>query len=275
MPYTPLEIAGAFIQTGELEDALAVLDEHLENNPDDDRARRLRVGVMMRLPGESYQTAVLRDLEQINNPTADDLVRKSVLHERANALDEAIATMQTALAQQPDDERLAERVVHLLRNNGDLNGARELAASMPQSWRWWQQLGDLAVEAGDHETALTHYSAALADVAASFAVENDWARSFTARLLLARGGTALTLNHYAEAEADYRAADELTDDPMIPFNRGLLAALTGDLTEAVALCGAALSGASETLQAHMETTLRGDARYVSLATLLLQDDLDA
>lgn len=269
----PLKLANAFIQAGELDDALQVLDAHLTQQPDDAAARRLRISVMMRLPDQ--QDAALAELAQIPDPTLDERVRTSVLYERTGQPDRAIATMRAALALAPSDERLAERLVHLLRQNGDLDGARALVATLPTTWRWLQQAGDLAHDAGDAAAARSHYDAALAGLEAAFPVENDWVTGFRARLLLARAGAAMTLADYDAAEADYQAAGEhISDDPLIPFNRGLLAALRGDLAEAVARCGHALMQANPTLQAHMETALRTDSRYAALAQLLLQGDND-
>ena len=43
MGYSPLQLAQAFIKTGEIEDALDALNQHLEATPSDDETRRLRV----------------------------------------------------------------------------------------------------------------------------------------------------------------------------------------------------------------------------------------
>ena len=56
--YSPIELAEAFIRTGELADALDALNPHLEAQPNDETALRLRAAVLMRLPGE--------DLEELN-----------------------------------------------------------------------------------------------------------------------------------------------------------------------------------------------------------------
>ena len=77
------------------------------------------------------------------------------------------------------------------------------------------------------------------------------------------------------AVLSFAAAQEIIPtDPMLSFFRGLLAAERGDVTLAVELCGTALQQANETLEAQMIDTLRNDARYSSLAALLLQGDAD-
>ena len=41
--YNPITLADAFIQAGELDDALDALNQHLEANPSDDDARRVDI----------------------------------------------------------------------------------------------------------------------------------------------------------------------------------------------------------------------------------------
>lgn len=273
MPYSPLDIANAFIQTGEIEEARTILLDYLLSAPADDQARRLLISVMMRLPNEPNH--ILQESERIAHPTAEDFVERSILYERDNRLAEAAATMQAALEQQPQNEWMTERLVHLLRRTHDFAGAAHLVGAQPQTWRWLQQGGDLAVEQGDYAAAYRCYTAALVDAEATFAAHDPWGRSLRARLLLARAGAALESQRLDEAAADYDAAAALIPgDPLIPFNQGLVAALRGDIASALTLCGAALSAANPEIQIHMETTLRADARYAALAALLLQGESD-
>ncbi|MBZ0278924.1 MAG: tetratricopeptide repeat protein, partial [Anaerolineae bacterium] len=46
MGYSPMQLAEAFIKTGELTDALDALNQQLETVPQDDYARRLRSQVL-------------------------------------------------------------------------------------------------------------------------------------------------------------------------------------------------------------------------------------
>ena len=52
MTYTPLELVVAFIQTGELADALGAIDQHLQDQPADDRVRRWRLKILRQLNGD-------------------------------------------------------------------------------------------------------------------------------------------------------------------------------------------------------------------------------
>ena len=61
---------------------------------------------------------------------------------------------------------------------------------------------------------------------------------------------------------------------MLAFQRGLLAALRGELVEALSRCGDAMTDAGADEQAQMEHILRADPRYAALAMLLLQGDAD-
>src|SRR5690242_19339862 len=79
MPYSPMELADAFIRAGELADALDALNQQLIDQPADDEARRLRAQVLMRIPGEEHVQAALGDLESIASPTQDDNLRRALL----------------------------------------------------------------------------------------------------------------------------------------------------------------------------------------------------
>ncbi len=85
MGYSPMELAEAFIQTGELPDALDALNQQLTAYPDDETARRLRAQVLMRLPGEEHLRAALHDLDQLASPTAEDGLLRGILLEQLGA----------------------------------------------------------------------------------------------------------------------------------------------------------------------------------------------
>ncbi|HEX2623533.1 MAG TPA: hypothetical protein VHL11_25405, partial [Phototrophicaceae bacterium] len=141
MPYTPLELAAAFIKTGELDDALDALNQHLAATPSDDEARRMRIETLLRMP-ENYQLA-LTDCDALSTPTADDCLKRSILCEKLNNLDSALQSMDTALQLQPGTERLIERQLYLLQLKGDFAAALKLLDVVPSTWRWKQWAGDL------------------------------------------------------------------------------------------------------------------------------------
>lgn len=267
--YNPLELAEAFIKTGELADALDTLNQYLERSPGDEAARRLRAAVTLRTGDLSL---ALADLDSLAAPSADDHSRRSVILERMGDLDGALGAMETACGLKPDDERLAERLLHLLLKRGQIDRARALVGGLPATWRWLQWAGDLAEQAGDPAAAAGRYSAALNQLDAQFSLSaNASAAAIKARLLLARADCYRQTGQIDLAEADYRAAGAIVpSDPLIPFNLGLLALERGDPETALALCREAFAAANDTLRDHMRASLQGEARYAQLSALLNQ-----
>jgi tetratricopeptide (TPR) repeat protein len=249
-----------------LSDALDALNAHLETQPDDEAARRLRAAVRLRT---GAFMAALADMETLASHTADDHVQRSVIFERLGDLDLAVEAMQQAQTVKSGDERLAERLVGLLLQLRRYQEAQALIDQMPKTWRWQQWAGDTAAQSGEDTRAVTHYGEALAMLSQHFDLNADrHAAAIQARLLLARADAYSQLEQYDAAEADYLAAAKIIpDDPMIPFKRGLLAAGRGDLETAVSLCREAMSTANDVLRAGMEGELKAP-RYHELAERL-------
>lgn len=274
MPYSPLELANAFIQTGELADALDALNAHLAANPDDDETRRLRASVLMRLPDESHKRAALDDLNHLRAQTVSDHIKRSTLLYQLGNLQAAADAAETAWQANPDDERVAELCLNRMLESGALDKADAVLAHMPRTWRWLRWSAALAEQRGDYALAAEHYRDAINALERSV-ISPLLAASLRADMLLARAGAFAQLGRLDEAAADYDAAEaSIPGDPMIRFNRGLLAAQRGEMIDALALCGEALAAANPTLQAHMENALRADPRYTGLAALLLSGDAD-
>jgi Flp pilus assembly protein TadD len=83
---------------------------------------------------------------------------------------------------------------------------------------------------------------------------------------MACGFAARRSGRYDLAELLYDDAEEYyPDEPAIPFNRGLLKALQGDLEGAEKLCRPALEATTnETLKAEMWNTLRSEPELKDL-----------
>lgn len=273
MNHAPLDLAAVFIQTGELTDALDALNTHLAAVPDDDPARRLRSQVLQRLPDEAHWHAALSDLAALTSLTAADQVSRSVLLEKCSDLPGAVAAMHSALALQPGDERLTERLLHLLQAQGDFAGALAVLQTMPPTWRWRSLAGDVAAQAGQAQAAIQQYSEALALLMQTGqAMDSAWLNPLRARLLLARAGMYLAAGNLPQADADYAAAEPLIPaDPMITWQRGIIALQTGTVPEAAAVdrCRAAYQSASAAVRQQMRNRLQearvNDARLVPLA----------
>lgn len=268
-----LRQAEAFLQFGELEDALAALDALLDEQPGDDAARRLRAAVRQRRRDAANLQAALADLDALVAPAPDDDLQRSVILEALGDIAGAEAAVARARAARPDDERAAQRHFRLLLRRRDFDAARRLLAHQPQAWDWLAAAGELEAEAGDEPAAIAHFTAALADFDRRFdARAEPFARPLKAALLLARAQAAAALGRFAAAEADYDAALALVpDDRRARFLRGLAAAGRGDPARALEGCRAALATSSPDERAALLALLRSlldqDA-YRPLAVLL-------
>lgn len=301
MAYTPLQLAEAFIQTGELQDALDALNQQLDANPADDDARRLRAQVLLRLRDEASLRAALTDLDKLDDPFTDDFMQKSIIAERLGNLPLATEYIKDLWSVNPKDDRLTERYLHLLVAQGETEQALIISRVLPKTWRWLQWRGDLEAISMP-ESAIWDYSDALNHLGKQFDLNiNQWGRAIQARLLLARADAYVYLSKFlnrsepslddlsgesvrykfrrsqgysventlTNADVDYLAAQSIIPtDPMIPFKRGLLAALSNDMTQAESLCRAAWADANETLRDEMRLALQEDERFSSLAASL-------
>lgn len=268
MTYSPMQLADAFISAGELDDALQALDQQLDATPTDDNARRLRVQVLMRLGGKQQLEQALHDLNQLPPQPVDGHMRSVVL-ERLGRPQAALAAAQAALDAAKDKRlasRLLERVLGLMRQQGHIKNALRLA--LRHDWVQWA--ADAAADLHDDAQAITYYTQALARIdglrgqVAAQIVDN-----IRARVLLKRAGAYQRSGHFADADADYIAAHEIIpDDPMIPFNRGLIAVCRGKTEDGKKLVRQALKTAPAALQKLMYEELQADARYTSLRQLV-------
>jgi tetratricopeptide (TPR) repeat protein len=267
--YSALQLAEAFIHTGELSDALDALNAHLADAPHDADARRLRAAVLLRRGDDPSLGRALDDLAALPAPDADDWAQQATIHERMGAADRALDAARRALALRPADERLAARLTDLLAAGGALDEALGLVRTQPRTWRWLEREGDLLAQTGDSVTASARYGLALVQLEAAFPPDDPVAASLRAAVLLKRAEVFRRQDNLDSAAVCLDAAAALTPaEPFIPFLRGLLRALAGDEAGALALCGPACDGASPALHAEMQRALAGDARLAPLARQL-------
>ena len=265
--YTLLELAEAFIRTGELADALDALNPHLEANPNDAMALRLRASVLMRLPGEDFAREALADIDKLDPKTADDYVQQSVIWQMglgnwAQAVHSTEQAHQLAL----NDDRITERLLMLYDQVGELDKARSLLAILPQTWRWLQLAGDLAQKAHDADTAIDRYTEALVLVEHKLdTASNPIARNIMGMIVGSRAAAQLEAGRLAAAEFDYRAtADVFQTDLSYSLLVGITLALQDKIDEAVLLCRSVLQD-----EPPLETLLRERAAaYPALKPLL-------
>ncbi len=272
-----LDAAEAWLSAGEINEALDALNGFLRldsrrGNWIGDPIRRniglrLRAGILARHSDENSLRAALDDLDTLDGPLSpDDHLLRSVIYERLGRIDEALASVQRGCARHQRHARLAERHINLLRGAGHLDEARQVAAAWisasPVDWRWQRWAAELAAESGDDNAALLHYEAAREQLATFAGDSADPTYTpMIAALMLAQAAALARLDRLAEADVLYiQAAELMPDDPLIAFNRGLLAARRGDLDTATALCEQGLRAGSPDLQAHMRQSL-DDSQY--------------
>lgn len=271
MSYTPMELAAAFIKTGELDDALLALSEQLAQQPNDMSARRLRVQVLLRLGTTLDLQQALTDWQALPEPTTADYVEQSIIYERLDELPAAIMAMQTASTTKPHNERLAERLLMLMLKAERLEEALALVRQQGTSnWRWLEREGDVLVALGDDTLATARYGLVLAKLEQlAGTLQANYLQALRGRVLLARAHAYRRLDYLDIAREHYEAAQLIfPQDPVIPFNLGLLLAMAGERAEATEQCRAAYGQASVQLQVEMQRSVAQDPRHAWLAEVL-------
>jgi tetratricopeptide (TPR) repeat protein len=283
MAYTPLQLAEVFIQAGELNDAVDALTQHLDSNPDDDSARRLRAQVYLRLRSEAHYRAALADLDLLIAPTPDDDVTRAIaleylqfLAKTLDDLDGAMQAIERAREARPGDERIAERYFYMLMARARWDEARSLLDTMPRTWDWLQKAGDLASESEGETQAIQYYTQAIEHLETQFDTSADrFAQSIKSHILANRAQMYATLGQFTEADMDYLAAETLTpDDPTLVFWHSFVVAELGDELRALTLCRTALEHAGESWRVQMIETLkvmRDGGRYSELVDAILAE----
>jgi Flp pilus assembly protein TadD len=242
-PYSALQLAEAFIRTGELADALEALNSHLDTQPDDQEALRLRASVLMRLPGADYARAAMADLNAVSDKSEDDYVQESVIWQLGlGDWGQAVTATEQAHGLALDDERITERLLMLYEQVGEIEKAQKLISELPESWRWLQLAGDLALRTHQAETAIEHYNKALVLLESKMdTVGNPIAQNIAGMIVGSRANAYLEADQFANAEADYRAAAEaFPKDLSYALMVGITLALQGKADEAVSLCKSVL-----------------------------------
>jgi len=265
-----MQLAEAFLKTGELDDALEALNQQLEQEANDDEARRLRIQVLLRLNSAENLQIAQADIKKLSSPTAEDYQIASIVQERSGNLDAAIQAMNQARELNINDERLTERLLELMIANQSYQDALALIRQQEQTWRWLEREGDVLVLMGDDTMATARYGLVLAQLAEfEGQMRKDYLNALKARVYLARAHAYRRLEQIETATEHYQAAKQLLpDDPTIDFNLGLLTFLNGDLEAAVQQCKDALERASAHLAESMLDSLKAEGDYEELAEAL-------
>lgn len=233
MPYTPMQLAEAFIQTSELKDALDALNQQLEIDPADDDARRLRIKVVMRMPDPVSLTPLLRELDKIASLTADDYVVKASIMQQLSRHKESSAAMGRAHMLKPDDLRITENLVRAFIRSEDFDSAKMVLTDLPRTWGWLRYGGEIAGKQGDYQSALKFYDEAIANLDQR---DSDNPILINNKVVF-RAARALCydkLNQYDKAEAEYAEINRLEPHHLIyQLMHGLTIAKSGDTERAV------------------------------------------
>jgi len=272
MSYTPMELADAFIKTGELADALEALNQQLEQTPNDEVAKRLRASVLLRIGNEDQLIYAIHDLKGLQNPQAEDFIQLSVLYERAGELEQATQAMKSALDLSASDVRAIERLLTLYIAQDAYDNALALVHQQSTDWRWMQWEADLLVKMDQHEDAIQQYLSVIQLLDNQFNLEADaHLRAIKGQNLLACAHAYRRLEHYVAAQQHYSAAQIiLTDDPTIGFYIGVTSALQGNLDTAVNQCRMALDSCNDLLRDHLLNEISTHPKLLDLLNQLHQ-----
>ena len=270
MSYSPMELAEAFLKTGELDDALDAINQQLEQAADDDEARRLLIQIQMRLLPQQELSKTLAEFDKLTELSATDWQTKSIIFEQIGELANAISAIQSARQHAPHDERLSERLLDLFLRDEKYEAALNLVRSQEKSWRWLEREGDVLVLLGNDILATARYGLVLAHLEGfEGTMRDDYLQALKVRVILARAHAYRRLEHLDTAKELYLVAESiLGDDVSIQFNLGLISEMGGDSDEAVKICSQALSRASQGLKTEMIAALDEDLRFLSLKQAL-------
>lgn len=237
MAYSSLQLANAFLQTGELADAKQVLADYFGNNPnpdDPDYAMLLRLWLDVLGHGdEPDQRLALAEYHRLPDISPTDHIKHAMNHYRLGELANARAILQSAVSQYPNHDRLTESLLFIYQKQGDFKAGLALLNTLPQRWVWARWSGDFALMGSDYGVAIAHYSQAIRLLEAQYGLSDDApatilssatmtdAEGLTimgvyAELLLARAEAYRQNNQIDEAKGDEARAKRLIPhDPTI------------------------------------------------------------
>ncbi|MBL8130567.1 MAG: tetratricopeptide repeat protein [Anaerolineae bacterium] len=158
MNYSPLEVAQAALDAGQVDEALNLLNGALRDAPHDADALRLRAALLARLPGR--ESEALRDLERLAAPTPDALRLRARLLRQTGDLSAARGCLER-LWEAERDPRDAETLLRLLLESGQAGDALHLLGMLPAAWTWDIWRGDAHAALGDRAAARRCYRTAL------------------------------------------------------------------------------------------------------------------
>lgn len=177
MAYSPLQLANAFLQTGELADAKQVLTDYFAGNPnadDPDYEAIIRLWLDLLAHGdEPDQRLALSEYYRLPDFSPTDHIKHAMTHYRLGELANARAILQTAVSQYPNHDRLTESLLFIYKKQGDFKAGLALLNTLPPKWVWARWSGDFALIGRDYAVAIAQYSQAIHLLEAQYGLSDD------------------------------------------------------------------------------------------------------
>lgn len=249
-PENLLKTADAFLQFGEVDDALAALDAAVQAAPDDPLPCLRRAEVLTSAGRNLHQA--LADLERAAALGMDTVrlhFKRMIVLAELGEIAAARAAHAQAVHLDADDPRLWEWGIRLAVLAGDLAGAlaliRQVRKKQPSAFGWARREAALLLQMGAFAAARDAFTALIETHAPADPTPGGWEASQWVEVYLARAEAYRRLDDFDAALADLACAEQhLPDDPGIPFGRGLVAWARGDADGAFPLLRAGLESAA-------------------------------
>lgn len=226
MVYSIWQLIDVFIQTGELTDAIELLNQSLDENPYDNRALATRGEIYLRL-GQFEQA--ITDFRAIRHPTAEQSIHHAVALKRMGIFGLALDVLTDAFSEwqgeQTDDyHRLVDCFVQIAIENGtptNLQRALDRLAKVTGVSFTFRQ-AQISALLADYHAAIAYYSEAIEQLAPQLP-NSPYLLPQVSDGLCARASCYQALGDTQLAIADYHRAERMMpDDLSIPMNRALL-----------------------------------------------------
>jgi tetratricopeptide (TPR) repeat protein len=255
----------AHLMEGETTAALAALDEHLTQHPDDQDARRLRAETHLALGTPDDLRAALDDFAALSPHTSDDTLCITRAYERLNLPEQAIEALQAGLALDPTHPRLLQRLAEVLLSVGRYHDALDEIKKLPPDWRKLQMVGDVMFDLGLKEPmarphCITAYQSALEIIPLQ-----KWSQPFRARMHLRLANVNMRLGDYKAVEREAATVAKLIpNEPAVAFYQGWAQIKRGKPERALPMLKKAFAKASDVVRAEFRAVLADDPECAAL-----------
>jgi len=164
MAYTVLQLANAFLQTGELTDARQTIGDYLSKDvsADPDYEAILRLWIDLLAHGdESDQRLALAEYDRLPHFLPTDYIKRAMIYYRLGELRSARGILEIGLATISHDDRLCESLLFIYKKMDDSQAGLSLVKTQPKKWIWSRWGGDFAMIARDFDLAIAYYTEAI------------------------------------------------------------------------------------------------------------------